>query len=391
MAISALLVVVAVAAVIVPISLRHVGRGAPMATARPPVGNLAGTLVVYAAEQFHLGNPPLIVYEVSASTGARLVAPTFHAGRAAFLPVATGSTIVGVVSSNVVGHPDYGHAMAFTVGSTSVTQLGPATTAFAGARTGTVWLFLHRGLIQTGSGTNGFCTVRLESVEGRLLVGPASMPCGTTVLGAVTGGLLLRPHGQPPEVWYPSDASHPVKLAGFEGESSAGATVVAAGWNQGTILRPFCSGPCPFHLFDSATRAGRTFAVQAPSGMSFGSSVSLSPDGRFMALTAISDSAATELEGNQRGWINGPPSLNADLVVVQVSSGLIALIRAMPGGSNLQWSWSPDGSYVFGAGPGDLPEIEAIPAWSDTAPVHTIIPSSIPHREQFRDYVTVSR
>jgi hypothetical protein len=125
--------------------------------------------------------------------------------------------------------------------------------------------------------------------------------------------------------------------------------------------------------------------------MSFGSSVSLSPDGRFMALTAISDSAATELEGNQRGWINGPPSLNADLVVVQVSSGLIALIRAMPGGSNLQWSWSPDGSYVFGAGPGDLPEIEAIPAWSDTAPVHTIIPSSIPHREQFRDYVTVSR
>lgn len=324
--------------------------------------NLPGTTGVHS--------PSLpTVAEIDPATGRRLSAPPAPHTAAALPPITTGRYVVDVLFRSVTSYPASGRAVAFRTGSRHVTRLGYATTAVAGHRAGTAWLFLSH--VSMSGGPAAGCSLRLVATsDAAMLIGPAVVPCQWQVLSAVNGGLLVvSPDGET-EVWDPFTGLTNI-LTGFAPPvvEAVGSSLVAPRWPR------FCSTSCKLELTNPATAVIADERVQPPTGVSLTTSAAISPNGKFLAVTALPIATATDLVNSPGVGPDccdaGNRPVNGRLVVIRLTNGSIALSRPA---SFLQPSlveWSANGSYVFLTGSPD--GIDAVPVWSDAAPVRTTV------------------
>ena len=326
----------------------------------PLPGKLTSSVLVVANPKAS-SNPGTnsTVSEMNAGTGQELPAPGTPAGTTATDPVIVGPWIVEIYVPDDVPYAMAGSAVVFHSGSEKTTSLGFATSAFPGLKPGTVWLYQHRG--GAVAPNSSACSVRLVSVTGALLTPPAPITCVWRVLGAVTGGLLVLNRSGITEVWDPvHNLTDP--LPGFFQPlvQSEGSTLVAEQWAT------FCSNDCRLRLANPVSGVEKKIHVQPPPGMSLSSYVALSPDGQFLATTAIPVGIAAEIE--QQPIIgagccfSGDRQLRGQVVIIRLSSGQVALSRPASFLLPSVVQWSPDGSYVFVAR--SRSRVLAVPAWS---------------------------
>lgn len=345
----------------------------------PLPGNLASSVIVLpnlpGTTGVHSPSLPTVA-EIDAATGQRLAAPAAPHTAAALPPVTTGRYVVDVLFRSLSSYPDSGRAVAFRTGSRHVTPLGYATSAVAGHRAGTVWLFLtHVSMTGRPAAT---CLLRLvDTRDADVLIGPAVVPCQWQVLAAINGGLLVvSPEGQA-EVWDPFTGLTSI-LNGFAPPvaEAVGSSLVAPRWSR------FCSTSCELELADPTTALVTDERVQPPAGVSLTTASAISPNGKFLAVTAVPIAVATELV-NSPGvgpdcCDSGNRPVNGRLVVFRLSNGTVALSRPATFLQPSLVEWSANGSYVFLTGSPDT--IESVPVWSDAAPLKRTVFPAMPRR-----------
>lgn len=358
----------------------------------PPPGPLAPSVVVLPNLPGTAGGKSAdlpAVAEIDAATGARLHAPRALGLAAASPPITTGRWVVDVLFHTVSSYPDAGEVVAFHTGSSRVTRLGHATSAYPGLDPGTVWLLLHYATLG-GRGSRS-CTIRLVKMTGQYVIPPTPVPCPWQILHAVRGGLVVLARTGVTEVWNPysglteplADVQAPVVVA-------EGATVVAPQW------RRFCSTHCVLLVADPITSAVTRVIVQPPTGISLTTSAAVSPNGDFIAFTGIPIGVATTMENSPVVGPNccdsGDRAIKGRLVVIRVPVGAVDAVTpttiALPTSTStttvpplsttvalsrpasfLQPSlveWSANGSYVFVTR--SVSAVVAVPVWSVAAP-----------------------
>lgn len=305
--------------------------------------------------------PSPLLSEIDPETRRPLRSPKADHLAARTVPVVTGSYVVDVLFAGA--DAPSGEAVAFRAGRTKTVDLGRASSAYAGLEPGTVWLVLHDATM-SGSSSRA-CSIRLVTTKGQVLLKATTIPCPWQVVTPMPGGLVVLARTGVLELWHPSSGlTEPLPQIPAPLVESAGSTLLAIQWHT------FCSVHCWVSLIDPATGALTTVHLYPPTGMSLTTSAAISPNGRFLAVTAIPIGEATVLVDSP---FLGPHCcdssarpLNGRIVVIRLSNGTVAMSRPA---SFLQPSvvkWSPDGSYVFlSASSGD---IDVVPVWSDAVP-----------------------
>ena len=307
------------------------------------------------------------VYEVDAETNRTLRTPVALEVPAASNPVATGPFVVDVVFHNLRSRPNAGEAIAFRSASTKTVDLGPASIAYPGLRSGTVWLLLHNSTLSGERSRR--CSLREVSLTGGLLVPPARVPCAWQFLDAVQGGVLVLAPPGVTEVWHPRTGLT-APLPGFSAPlvEAVGSTAVAEHWTQ------FCSVECRLWVANPVSLHIVDVHLDTPTGVSLTTSAALSPNGRFLAVAALPIGVATTIENSpivSAGCCNtGTRRVEGRLVIIRVATGQVAMSRPATFLDPPVVEWAPDGSYVFLTR--SLHAVEAVPVWADGAPVHVI-------------------
>ncbi len=303
------------------------------------------------------------VYEVDAGTRRPVAMPVLPRAAAASIPAATGSWLVEIQYRNPLAG-GAGEAVAWRSGSTTTHRLGPASTIHPGLQQGTVWL--ARNDVASSDPPKAGCQVSLIALPREQLVPPTRISCDWQILGAVKGGLLVLTRAGATEIWDPTARTVQV-LPGVTASSvrAAGRTLLAQQWDSA------CSATCFVTLAAPATGAVHTVRLVPPRGQSLTTQLSLSPNGQFLAVTAmpINEAIAT----SSRPFVGPTPAsegIHGQLVVIRVPTGQVAMARPVTFLQPSLVEWAPDGSYVFLTK--SRTDIEAVPAWSVTVPIETI-------------------
>ncbi|MHB8246608.1 MAG: RNA polymerase sigma factor [Acidimicrobiales bacterium] len=347
---------------------------------QPSPGPISHSVVVVPNQPGPRGSHPSglrALWEIDAGSHRVLESPAIPRAAAASAPVVTGPWIVDVLYGSVHSYPLAGQAVGFRTGSTKTVKLGLASTVIPGRNQGTVWLVLHH------AGMNGrfsrFCTIRLESLTGQMLLRPTQLPCPWDVMGSVTGGIIVLARTGVTELWDPySGLTNP--LVGFAAPlvEAVNSTLVAEQWSS------FCSVTCSIRVASPATDLVTKVHIVPPPGVSLTTSAAVSPNGKFLAFTALPINVATSMENSP---FVGPPSsyrgshsVRGQLVIVRVRTGVVAMSRPATFLQPSVVQWAPNGSYVFLTH--SLRQVEAVPVWSDAAPTQII---SFPARDTSPD------
>jgi WD40 repeat protein len=231
------------------------------------------------------------------------------------------------------------------------------------------------------------------SVTGSQLSRSIPFACGATLIGAVRGGLLIDAADGSIEVWDPSSGATRT-LSGFAAPQPLNYL-----WEENSILvtpnwANFCSSDCELVVASSTTGVVKPEVIQPPPGTSLTTTAALSPDGRFVGLVAIPDSTVQAIENQAPSsppccYVGSAP-VAGEVVIVRSASGQVAMSRP----TTLLWparvQWSADGSYVL-VTRSLYHDIEAVPAWSSSAPDSDIhLPSQPTTRYPGEGFVVVA-
>jgi DNA-directed RNA polymerase specialized sigma24 family protein len=343
-------------------------RGYTTPGSEPAPGLLEDSVLV-------IPNPPQIVgarpglravYELDAGTRRLLRTPAAPGVAATSIPVTSGSWLVDVEyrSPQSGGTGGAGEAVSWRSGSAKTRHLGLASSVYPGVQAGTFWLDLH-GVTPNGQPTRA-CSVRLVTADGRQLVRPTVRPCSWQVLGAVEGGLLILSRTGVTEVWNATTrVTDPLPGFAVASVKTGGRTLMEQQWNH------FCSVTCRITLASPSTGALALVHVIPPRGLSLTDQSALSPNGQFLAVTAMPIDVATTLYDQPIVGPSAPTEeVHGELVVVRVSTGEVALARPVTYLQPSVVAWAPDGSYVFLTR--SRTDVEAVPVWALSAPIETI-------------------
>ena len=391
--IGTIVTVVVIASIAVGITLSlHNGQSPPPVTFEGPPSLLPGqapldqSILVSPAGLSHgsmSGRGAVQLTVVDPANGTDRVVQPFPGNPLFTFPwIASGDDVVAVNGLNgTAGSPQVGTAAAFSpTRPQAIRTLGRASYVVDAYGPGDVWLVVDPsfdiGALAAASG----CTVEEVSLAGRVIVAPRSFPCRWTIDGPAPAGLLVTAASIPAQgvvngailrVWNPAkdrvEARYRYAL-NPQVDGDSGKVVL---WNK-------CgSNPCaPDRFTNLITR--RTFVLPAvPNGWLVDSGYVLAPDGSFAAVVAISEATETALRSGPQ---ISPPccyfgvrSIPSELFVYNLRTDSLVESRPLMAASVVLARWSADNAYLFITL--DLGHIEAVPLWSDVAPLH-VTPTS---------------
>ena len=301
--------------------------------------------------------------------------------------VASGDEVIAVNGlQHTKGVPQVGTAVAFAPEQPgSINTLGRASYVVDGSTAADVWLVVNPDFEIRPQPSDSGCTVEEVTLRGRILVPARPFPCGWTIDGSAPAELLVTragipsfnaaSHGYRPDpatlsVWDPRSG---LVMANY---SQASTNLHVDGTTGRLVLWNECgSGSCARdNLTDLGT--GRTSVVipKLSSGWLANSDYVLSPDGSFVAIVAIS--RATRASLNSGSAISGPGpyfgvrAVASELFVYNLRTNSLVESRSLMAASDVLVRWSADNGYLFLTQ--DLKDIEAVPLWSDVAPIRVM-------------------
>jgi hypothetical protein len=269
-------------------------------------------------------------------------------------------------------------------------SLGPASDVIPSVTAGDVWIVTapngDNGIPPSGGPNGQGCTIREESVSGRILTPEYPLDCRRWVVAAVDGGLLSVPgvanadnflYEPSPDtspstdfelqVWNP-DRGTVVRTVSDHASFVLQASDRYVEWEN---LAEF-NGSKAVHITDLVTGSTRVFDPKAPKGMVVEGGPVLAPTGPLVAYTLVTPEAAKSLAPSSISvacCVAPVASVEGRLVVEDFDSGATVLARSAPVSSN-GTSFTHGDSFLVTTT--DDSHVAFIPAWSASAAVTVV-------------------
>ena len=295
--------------------------------------------------------------------------------------VASGRDIVEVIGlQDTNGIANIGTAVAFVPGQPALRSLGRASYVVAGSRPGVVWLVVNPDYPNPPT-SDSSCTVEEVTISGVVALDARPIPCGWRIDGASPHGLVVESgpveaenFGDGPSTlsaWNP-------RTGGVEATyGSPSSDLSVDGDSDGVLLWNECHEP---ECIDNVTSLSSELTETLPSlprGWNQLAPFSLSPNGHFAAVLAISDATRRALNRYDLSLDHSSPccyfgvhALPTEVLIYNLRAQTLVEARPLTAASRPLMSWSPDGGWLFVTQ--DLSHIEAVSTSSSSEAVRVL-------------------